>query len=120
MNEDMKEYQREHQVPFQESLDSAKEWREIASQADLLYITQIPRDRFGDRVSDYERSKEIFRVTPEILKGLKRDTYILHPFPRDYELRPMWTGSPGGLFRHDQIQPASAHGAALLVLRALG
>ena len=98
MKEDMKDYLREHQVPFHESLDSLKEWREIASLADILYITQIPRDRFGDRVSDYEQSKEIFRVTPGILKALKKDTYILHPFPRDYELPPEVDPDPRAVY----------------------
>jgi aspartate carbamoyltransferase len=98
MKEDMKDYLRENQVPFQESLDSAEEWKEIASQADILYITQVPRDRFGDRVGDYERSKEIFRVTPAILKAMKKDTYILHPFPRDYELPPEVDSDPRAVY----------------------
>lgn len=86
MKDDMKEYLAANRVPFSESFDNAAELREIASKADLLYITQIPRDHFGDRVNDYEQSKEIFRINQEILKILKRDTYIMHPFPRDYEL----------------------------------
>ncbi|MDO9209169.1 MAG: hypothetical protein Q7V48_00220 [Deltaproteobacteria bacterium] len=86
MKDDMKDYLREHQVPCSETLDSAVDWREIASKADILYITQIPREQFGDQVDDYERSKEIFRVNPDILKALRKDTYIMHPFPRDHEL----------------------------------
>jgi aspartate carbamoyltransferase catalytic subunit len=86
MNDDMKEYLAEHQVPFTESMDSAEELREIASQVDIVYITQIPRERFGDQVEDYERSREIFRVNREILRSLKKDTYIMHPFPRAYEI----------------------------------
>jgi len=86
MKDDMKDYLREHRVPFSETLDSAKDWRKIASKADILYITQIPREPFGDQVADYERSKEIFRVNPDMLKALKKDTYIMHPFPRDHEL----------------------------------
>jgi aspartate carbamoyltransferase catalytic subunit len=73
-------------VPFTESFDNAAELKEIASQADILYITQIPKDHFGDRIDDYEQSKEIFRISQEILKVLKKDTYIMHPFPRGYEL----------------------------------
>jgi aspartate carbamoyltransferase catalytic subunit len=86
MKDDMKDYLREHQVPCSETLDSAVDWGEIASKADILYITQIPREQFGDQVDDYERSKEIFRVNPDILKALRKDTYIMHPFPRDHEL----------------------------------
>ena len=86
MKDDLKEYLQDNHVPFSESLDSAEELREIAAQADILYITQIPRDNFGDLVHDYERSREIFRINQEFLKALKKDTYILHPFPRDHEL----------------------------------
>jgi aspartate carbamoyltransferase catalytic subunit len=86
MKDDLKEYLQDNHVPFSESLDSAEELREIAAQADILYITQIPRDNFGDLVHDYERSREIFRINQECLKALKKDTYILHPFPRDHEL----------------------------------
>jgi len=86
MKDDMKEYLADHQVPFSESFDSAVELKEIAAKADILYITQIPRENFGDRVNDYEQAKEIFRINQEILKVLKKDTYIMHPFPRDYEL----------------------------------
>jgi aspartate carbamoyltransferase catalytic subunit len=86
MRDDLKEYLAKHQVPFSESFDSAAELREIAAKADILYITQIPRDNFGDRINDYEKAKEIFRIDQEILRVLRRDTYIMHPFPRDYEL----------------------------------
>jgi aspartate carbamoyltransferase catalytic subunit len=86
MKDDLKEYLAEQRVPFSESLDNAAELKEIASLADILYITQIPKDHFGDRIDDYEQSKEIFRINQEMLKVLKKDTYIMHPFPRGDEL----------------------------------
>jgi aspartate carbamoyltransferase catalytic subunit len=86
MKDDLKEYLSGHKVPFQESFDSASELRAMAAKADILYITQIPKDHFGDRLEDYEQSREIFRIDEEVLKVLKKDTYIMHPFPRDYEL----------------------------------
>ncbi len=86
MKDDLKDYLVDNQVPFNESLDSAEELKEIASKVDILYITQIPKENFGDRVSEYDQSREIFRINREVLKVLKRDTYIMHPFPRDYEL----------------------------------
>jgi len=86
MKDDVKEYLNEHKVPFIESFDSKKGLKEIASKSDILYITQIPKDHFGDRIEDYERSKEIFRINQDILRVLKRDTFIMHPLPRGYEL----------------------------------
>jgi aspartate carbamoyltransferase len=86
MKDDLKEYLADNKVPYRESLDSGEELKEIAAKVDVLYITQIPRENFGDRIQDYDSSREIFRVDGEVLKRLKRDTYIMHPFPRDYEL----------------------------------
>ncbi len=103
MKDDMKEYLAEHRVPFSESLDNAEELREIAARADILYITQIPKDNFGDRLDDYETSKEIFRIDSEILKVLKKDTYIMHPFPRDFELSPEVDKDPRAVY-FDQIK----------------
>jgi aspartate carbamoyltransferase catalytic subunit len=103
MKDDLKEYLAEHQVPFSESFDSAAELREIAAKADILYITQIPRDKFGDRINDYEQAKEIFRIDQEILKVLRRDTFIMHPFPRDYELPPEVDPDPRAAY-FDQIR----------------
>jgi aspartate carbamoyltransferase catalytic subunit len=73
-------------IPYRESLDNAEELKEIASRADILYITQIPKDRLKNHDEDYGRSREIFRINPEILKIMKKDTYIMHPLPRDHEL----------------------------------
>jgi aspartate carbamoyltransferase catalytic subunit len=85
--DDMKEYLRENNIPFSESLDNAEELKEIVSRADILYITQIPKVRFNNQQEEYNRSREIFRIDQEILKIMKKDTYIMHPLPRDYELQ---------------------------------
>lgn len=86
MKDDLKEYLAEHRVTFSESFDSVEDLREIASKVDILYITQIPKDHFGDRIDDYEQSKEIFKINQDLLKVLKKDVFIMHPFPRGYEL----------------------------------
>jgi aspartate carbamoyltransferase catalytic subunit len=88
MKDDLKEYLADHRIPFSESLDSREELKEIASKADILYLTQIPKENFGGWVDEYDPSREIFRIDREVLRFLKRDTYIMHPFPRDYELPP--------------------------------
>lgn len=86
MKDDIKEYLTEHRISFTESFDNAEELKEIASKVDIVYITQIPKSHFGDRIDDYEQAKEIFKITEDVLKVLKKDTFIMHPFPRNYEL----------------------------------
>ncbi|MBM4329987.1 MAG: aspartate carbamoyltransferase [Deltaproteobacteria bacterium] len=103
IQDDMKEYLAENRIPYSESLDNAEEFKEIVSKADILYITQIPKDRFKNQIDDYDRSKEIFRINQEILKVLKKDTYIMHPFPRDYELSPEVDQDPRAVY-FDQIK----------------
>ncbi|MGE5253502.1 MAG: aspartate carbamoyltransferase, partial [Planctomycetaceae bacterium] len=49
------------------------------------------------------RAKEIFRISPGILKAMKKDTYLLHPFPRDYELSSEVDSDPRAVY-FDMIQ----------------
>ena len=86
IEDETKEYLRENNIPFSESIDNAEELKEIVSRADILYITQIPNGHFNNHQEDYSRSREIFRINQESLKIMKKDTYIMHPLPRDYEL----------------------------------
>jgi hypothetical protein len=72
-------------------------------------------NNFGDRVQDYDSSREIFRVDREVLKRLKRDTYIMHPFPRDYELPTEIDQDPRAAY-FDQIQYAQFLRMGLLCL----
>ncbi len=87
MKEDLKKYLAEHRVPYQEAFDSPRELKEIASQADILYITQIPKEKLGDQRADpCKKIKETFSIRQSFLKVLKKDTYIMHPLPRGSEL----------------------------------
>ncbi|HSR11307.1 MAG TPA: aspartate carbamoyltransferase [Thermodesulfobacteriota bacterium] len=103
MKDDIKEYLRKNEVPFTESLDSAEDLRETASKADILYITQIPRGSFGEQPDDYERCREVFQIDGEILKAMKRDTYIMHPLPRSGELSREVDADPRAVY-FDQIR----------------
>jgi aspartate carbamoyltransferase catalytic subunit len=86
IKDDLKEYLSHSHVPFTQSFDNAEELKEICSKADVLYITQIPKEHFGDRINGYEQLREVFRIDKKILRSLKPDGCIMHPFPRDYEL----------------------------------
>jgi len=86
MKDDIKDYMTKHKVAFSESYDSREELKAIVAATDIVYITQLPRDNFGDRLDDYERSRNTFRVDKKLLKVMKHDACIMHPFPRGYEL----------------------------------
>ena len=62
-----------------ESLD------EYIDDIDVLYVTRIQKERFTDP-EDYEKVKSSYVITPEILKGAKKNFKILHPLPRVDEI----------------------------------
>ena len=58
---------------------------EIVNKLDILYVTRIQKERFTDP-EDYEKVKSSYIITPEILKGAKKNFKILHPLPRVDEI----------------------------------
>jgi len=83
MPDSVKDVLRQHSIPFTEhtSLD------EVMSETDVLYVTRVQRERFDD-LNEYERVKDAFIITPELLTRLhaKSSLRILHPLPRVNEL----------------------------------
>lgn len=62
-----------------ESLD------DIGKELDVLYVTRIQRERFGDS-QEYEKVAGSYRVTPDTLDKLNSHTRIMHPLPRVDEI----------------------------------
>jgi len=58
---------------------------EVKRDLDILYVTRIQRERFGDDL-DYERVKEGYFISEKSLEGCKPNMKILHPLPRVDEL----------------------------------
>lgn len=56
---------------------------EAGVDADVLYMTRIQKERFGDP-SEYERLKDSYILTAKHLKGKK--AIVLHPLPRVNEI----------------------------------
>lgn len=54
-----------------------------ALEADVLYMTRIQQERFADH-SEYERLKDVYRLTAAHLKGKKAT--VMHPLPRVGEI----------------------------------
>lgn len=58
---------------------------EVIKKVDIFYLTRIQKERFADPM-DYERVKNVFRLTLAHLTGVKKNLKILHPLPRVNEL----------------------------------
>ncbi len=77
---------------IREMLDEAGvEWYEVESledaipELDILYMTRIQQERFPSW-EDYEKLKDSFILTKDMLKPAKEDMIVLHPLPRVNEI----------------------------------
>lgn len=59
----------------------------IISSLDVLYVTRIQRERFPDSASYFQVASS-YRITPELLSGVKQRLIVLHPLPRLDEIDP--------------------------------
>ncbi len=55
------------------------------TQCDILYMTRVQGERFSDK-AEYERCKDAYILTKDMLSGVKDTMKILHPLPRVNEI----------------------------------
>jgi aspartate carbamoyltransferase catalytic subunit len=82
MKEDILAYLREHNVDYEEESDLEK----VLPQVDVVYQTRIQKERFGDRVADYEKCRGLYIINQAALNLLRREAIIMHPLPRVDEI----------------------------------
>ena len=58
---------------------------EVISDADVLYVTRVQRERFADQ-AQYEEVKDFYVITPELMENAKEKMVIMHPLPRVGEI----------------------------------
>lgn len=67
--------------------------QEVIRDLDVLYVTRIQRERFPDTASYYDVASS-YRITPDLLDGVKDHLMILHPLPRAGEIDPAVDRTP--------------------------
>lgn len=82
MREDIKEYLTRNGVHWEESTDLA----DVASRVDVIYQTRIQRERFGDRVEDYQKARGKYIIDATILDRMSKEAIVMHPLPRVDEI----------------------------------
>ena len=60
---------------------------------DVLYVTRVQRERFEDP-EVYDKVKEAFVITPEVMKPAKKEMIVLHPLPRVTEISMEFDADP--------------------------
>jgi len=58
---------------------------EVLAETDVLYVTRVQKERFEDPEA-YERVKDFYIITPEVMRRAKDRMILMHPFPRVYEI----------------------------------
>jgi aspartate carbamoyltransferase catalytic subunit len=61
------------------------ELTENISDADIIYMTRVQRERFSDLL-EYEKVKNVYVLTNEMLENTKQNVKVLHPLPRVGEI----------------------------------
>ena len=62
-----------------------KDFTEIISRADIIYMTRVQKERFSDPI-DYEKVKNAYVLKNRMLDNTKETMKILHPLPRVNEI----------------------------------
>lgn len=59
---------------------------EVASEADVIYVTRFQRERMNGNVSEARAAYETTNLTDDIVRRMKPDAIIMHPLPRNEEI----------------------------------
>jgi aspartate carbamoyltransferase catalytic subunit len=81
MPEEYKEFLIEKGIPYMETTDLNSSINDV----DILYMTRVQQERFSDPM-EYEKVKNVYRLTAEMLTGARPNMKILHPLPRVNEI----------------------------------
>ena len=90
MGDDIKSYLTRHGVAFEEAEDLAA----VAAEVDVIYQTRIQRERFGDRIGEYEQARGQYVIDASILQCMKGKAIVMHPLPRVDEIAPEVDADP--------------------------
>lgn len=90
MKDDIKDYLQRNGVHFEEQEDLL----EVARNVDIIYQTRIQRERFGDRIEDYESARGKYIVDARVMEALPEHGRVMHPLPRVDEIAPEVDADP--------------------------
>ncbi len=99
MKEDILEHLRERKVSFAEETALDK----VLPEVEVVYQTRVQKERFGDRIADYEKCRGVYIINQDALQRMKPKSIIMHPLPRLEEIAMDVDKDPrAGYFRQAQ------------------
>jgi aspartate carbamoyltransferase catalytic subunit len=78
MKADILEHLRERHVEYVEETSLEN----VLPEVDVVYQTRIQKERFGDRIADYEECRGVYVIDPNSLRLMKPKAIVMHPLPR--------------------------------------
>jgi aspartate carbamoyltransferase catalytic subunit len=81
MPDEYKQYLSEKRIKYYEH----KEFTDIVSAADIIYMTRVQKERFSDPI-EYEQVKNVYILRKAMLNNTKPNVKVLHPLPRVNEI----------------------------------
>lgn len=83
MRTDIREYLQDRGIPFQDVEDFGAALR----AADVVYMTRLQKERFGDRIAEYEACRGRYVLDAvKMATHLRDKAIVMHPLPRNEEL----------------------------------
>ncbi len=67
------------------SLQETHAIEDVIETVDVLYVTRVQKERFSD-LAQYERVRDLYEITTDLLARAKSDMIVMHPFPRVGEI----------------------------------
>jgi aspartate carbamoyltransferase catalytic subunit len=90
MKEDILGYLRHHGVRYEENSVLEK----VLPEVDVVYQTRIQKERFGDRLADYEQCRGQYIIDRTSLELMRPEAIVMHPLPRVDEITPEVDSDP--------------------------
>jgi aspartate carbamoyltransferase catalytic subunit len=84
MRNDILEYLDDRDIWY----DTANDLLSVIAEVDVVYQTRIEKERFGDKVDEYEKFVKEYYIDRNVLQRMSQDTIIMHPLPRLKEISP--------------------------------
>jgi aspartate carbamoyltransferase catalytic subunit len=78
MKQDILDHLSERRVWYTEETDLNK----VLPEVNVVYQTRIQKERFGDRLGDYEQCRGVYVLNSQTLRLMKADAIVMHPLPR--------------------------------------
>jgi aspartate carbamoyltransferase catalytic subunit len=78
MKDDILAHLRERNVWYTEETELER----VLPEVNVVYQTRIQKERFGDRIADYEQCRGVYILDEQSLGLMKPNAIVMHPLPR--------------------------------------